>query len=253
MFLRTLKDCFVIFIFIFIIPLVCYGDGIFDGLRIKVGLGNRQTLFTTDLEREGLEGSGGEQDSRICVDRTKDTKRKVGIVCETGEGFSGHIEQEKTVISLETFPSYFGDETGFGYSIGLFRSPISTIFLDYPLVNEKTDFDTIYWSVQPTIFYTFGNKNIGENGDFSFQIGYGVNLSLVEKLSLSRRETKEEFTVPPSVLKGVGTVFEVNFLYLFLRLQLIPITINDVEFNGVEKHLIKLESGEMNMGISINF
>ena len=258
MFLRTLKDCFVIFIFIFIFPLVCYGDGIFDGLKIKVGLGNRQTFFTTNLEREGLEGSGGEQDSTICVDRTKDTRRRVGVVCKTGDrkfekGFSGHIEQEKTVISLETFPSYFGDETGFGYSIGLFRSPISTIFLDYPLVDERTDFDTIYWSVMPRIFYTLGNKNIGENGDFSFQFGFGGNLSLVEKLSLSRRETKEEFTVPPStVLTGYGFVMEVNFLYLFLRFQEIPLTINDVEFNGVTNHRIEVSSAEVYLGISIN-
>ena len=239
--------------------------------RLNIGLTNDQISLTTSLDRD-LTGydSDGNPYSDQKSDKAKKAKNEVCHKTTKGNVSSGRCKtrnnDESTrdwynsppilSISLDTKPNYIW--AGLGYNLGFTYTNIKSDIVDYPIKNEESEFKLTYLLFTPTIFYVFGNKLLGKDGDFSFLIATGPAFPIYENIEIKRASTGETSgydTDGGKTRSGKSrsyipsTYFEIDWMYLFLRYGG-EILAFKTKFDGVDEDQMEVRSRYVKFGFN---
>ena len=148
--------------------------------RLNIGATNDQTSLTTSLDRDliGYDSDGNPYSDQN-TDEVKKAKREVCHKTKNGNVSSGRCKtrnnDESTrdwyntpptlSVSLDTTPNYIWE--GLGYNLGLSYVNSKSTIVDYPTINEESEFQLTYLYFSPALFYVWGNRLLGKDGDFS--------------------------------------------------------------------------------------
>ena len=201
---------------------------IFTPYRINIGAENDQTFLDTSLNR-GLtfydgDTAAADQNSdeakkelkRVCQKKNRGSVAGVDCLTRASDKEAKGLFASPVLlgISLDTYPNYFG-KSSFGYNIAFRYLELKSTLLDYPKKDEESELDLSLLIITPNIFYVWGNKALGKDGDFSFKLLLGPSLPVVNKLELSRTKTLEKSAY--GIIPKIAYEFEVSAFYLFLK------------------------------------
>lgn len=207
--------------------------------RLNIGLTNDQISLITSLDRDLTSyDSDGDPYSDQKSGKAKIAKKEVCHKTTNGNVSVGRCKtrnnDESTKdwynsppilsISLDTKPNYIW--AGLGYNLGFTYTNIKSDIVDYPIKNEESEFQLTYLLFTPTIFYVFGNKLLGKDGNFSFLIATSTGYTIYENIEIKRTGTGE--TSGYDIKGGKETsgkrrsyisssYFEIDWMYLFLK------------------------------------
>ena len=152
-------------------------------------------------------------------------------------------------ISIDTKPTYI--LAGLGFNLGLGYVKTKSTLIDYPTKNEESEFDLSILFLSPSIFYVWGNKLLGKNGDFSFKIGGIAYVPIVNNVSITRTNTKETsgYDIAAS---GGSTILEIDWFYMFIKAEGAKIKFK-TKFNGIDEDQLETTIAKVKFGYNYYF
>ena len=222
--------------------------------RVNIGYENDQTFLETSLNR-GLTFYGGDttaaakkQLKRVCQKKNRGSVASVDCLTRASDKEAKGLFASPPLlgISLDTYPNYFG-KSSLGYNIVFRYLELKSTLLDYPKKDEESELDLSLLFITPNIFYVFGNKALGKDGDYSFKISLGPPLPVVNKLELSRTATLEKSAY--DMAPDMAWECELNAFYLFLKWGEAKVRFK-TNFDGVEVDNIVAKLSYVKLGFN---
>ncbi|MBC75020.1 MAG: hypothetical protein CME64_03315 [Halobacteriovoraceae bacterium] len=171
----------------------------------------------------------------ICVESTQ----SVNDVEICGDGYKkdegvGYIEPW-----LEFTPTFFkSSQFGWSYFFGYNQS--STKLLDYPIEGDKTEVDIERFSLNPFVFYNWGDKFFKGGKGMAFRLGLGASLNYVSRFDLERTSNNETFEASNKFSPGTSFFMEFSWNWFILRVEQSSIEYDDNKFEGVEPDTLRV-------------
>ena len=155
---------------------------------IKVGSSNENTTFYNSTHYHEAHKDGfGDATIKNCK---KDTSPNISGKYTSKECDGGRYGQSYPFIALETAPLFFGD-SNFGVLswIQLYKENERRLF-NFPNVNFPNDNGTSILKSKLTtvalpIYYLWGDKELGANGNWSFRLGLSLSYHYYHQAELS--------------------------------------------------------------------
>ena len=155
---------------------------------IKVGSSNEQTTFfnSTDFN-QAHQDSIAEAEIKNCK---KDTSPNISGKYTSKECDEGIHNQSYPFLALETAPLFFGDSNvGVTSGVNLYKENEARLF-NFPNVNFPNDNGTStikfkLTSIAVPIYYLWGDKKLGANGNWSYRLGLSLSYHYYHEAELS--------------------------------------------------------------------
>lgn len=199
----------------------------------------RATIGPVGSSSEFISENSDGKERVICVESTQ----SVNDVEICGDGYKkdqgiGYIEPW-----LEFTPSFFkSSQFGWSYFFGYNQS--STKLLDYPVIGDKTELDIERFSLNPFVFYNWGDKLFKDGKGMAFRLGLGASLNYVSRFDLERTSNNETFNASNKFRPGTSLFSEFSWNWFILRVEQSTIEYDDNKFEGVEKDTLKVRTSK---------
>ncbi|MCO4753774.1 MAG: hypothetical protein KC478_04800 [Bacteriovoracaceae bacterium] len=213
----------------------------FKPYRVTIGPVASSSEFK--LERDG------ESETVLCVESSEDIK---DVEKCSGGGFKkdqaiGYIEPW-----IEFTPNFF-ESSHFGWSYFFAYNQSSTTLLEYPLAGEKTRIDIERFSLNPFVFYNWGDKIFKDGKGMALRAGLGASLSYVSKFDLKRDSTQESFEASRKFKEGTSIFVEYSWNWFIFRIEHSAVEYDDKKFRDIEKDTLKIQTNKVSLLYSYYF
>lgn len=190
----------------------------------------------------------GEKERLLCVESSSD------IATEKCSGGGFEKDQEIGYIEpwIEFTPNFF-KESHFGWSYFFGYNHSSTTLLEYPLDGEKTDIEIERFSLNPFVFYNWGDKIFKDGKGMALRFGIGASLSYVSKFDLKRTSNEESFEASRKFKEGSSIFLEYSWNWLIFRIEHSGVEYDDKKFRDIEKDTLKIETNKVSLLYSYYF
>lgn len=211
--------------------------------RATLGSSVHSTRYSTSGEDN--------ETKKLCVDGKASEDSSSSLQCP-----DGGLPEDKGVSyiepSIEFMPSYFkGSKFGWSYFLNSQKS--KSVLLDYPVQGEKSEVKIDRFSINPNIFYSFGDKFIKRSGGFSFRVGAGLALSYISEFYVKRLATNDIFRPKTRVKYNTSIFVELNWSFLSVKTESSDVVYDGKKFEGLEADSLKLESLKISILYSYYF
>jgi hypothetical protein len=200
--------------------------------RLNVGVTGKSTDFRSKVD----DGSGNEKERRICVRKGEGTSET-----KCGAGLNSYQNPASIYPSIEFTSTYFG-KSSLGYSWFLDYNETETVLLSYPFNGDETEFHSARFSINPYIFYNWGDREIRKGKGTSFRFGIGPSLNYVPFLHMKRIGSDESFALTNQQLVGTNIFIEYNYNWFTLRVMNSIVYYDGTKFENAPNDTLQVDS-----------
>jgi hypothetical protein len=194
--------------------------------RVNLGIATKSTEFKESKTNR-----------IICVNDSPNGKDNQ---CPAG-GFLSYKDYSELDYGYETKPYYFSDNFGLSFFLGY--NSVGTTLLDYPFTTEKTSVRVSRWSVNPHVYYTWGDRYFFKNKGRNFRIGLGLAVNYVNGLELLRFNTGETIYADNEIMLGGSVLLEFNWNWFYFKISNSNLNVTAAQFTGVnEKNKLEINN-----------
>lgn len=193
---------------------------------------------------------GKEHTSNLCVRKVRGNLRDAEV-CDSG-GFKRDFGVTFFDPWLELYPLYFG-KSSFGWSYFFALNDSNNILLNYPFEGEATRIDIGRASVNPYLFYNFGDRYISNDKGLSFRFGVGLAVNYIYRFEMKRLASDEVFDDTDPVKTGGAVFTEVNWRFLTLRVEQSEVHFDGTKFTGTRNDSLRVSNTKSSLLISYYF
>jgi hypothetical protein len=204
-------------------------------------------ISSTNSNFVSIDSDGNED--RLCVQNPPNTD---GASTCTGGGYHKYQNYGYIDPGVEFYPRYYKDKN-IGYSYFFSYSSIAATLLDYPTPNESSSIRIRKFSINPNIFYNWGDKLIENGKGLSFKVGLGVSLNYVAKFKLVRLDTSEVYDDYDPIDYGFALFLELNWDWFTFRIENSQIILDGKKFSDVKEDELNLDAAKASFLYSYYF
>lgn len=210
----------------------------FKPYRATIGLSSNSSSFKT------IDGEGDER--ALCV------KSVSANVEESDKCDGGGYKTDKGVGYLDPWleftPAYF-KKSRFGWSYFFAFNRSKATLSDYPFEGDETDVEIDRISLNPIVFYNFGDKmiDLDKNQDLAFRIGLGAALNYVSRFRLERRSTEEAFHAKTPFKPGLAAFLELSWKRFIFRVENSQVEYGGKKFKNVDSDTLRVENTKVSL------
>lgn len=200
--------------------------------RLNLGISGKNTDFRSSIENS----SGNKKERKICIKKGSGRSTQ-----KCGDGVGSYEQPASLYPSVEFSSDYFG-RSNWGYSLFLDYNETDTILLSYPFDGDETEFKSLRYSINPYVFYNFGDRVIKNEKGASFRLGFGPSINYIPYMYLKRRGTDESFTIYDSGFIGANIFIEANYNWFTLRVMNSIVYYEGTKFDNAPNDTLQVDS-----------
>jgi len=201
--------------------------------RANLGLTGKSTNFRSKI----VQDNGNEKIKRICV---RDDQGTSTSQCGNN-GLESYNNPSDIIPSIELRPNYFG-KSKFGYSTFFDYNYVNTILVSYPFDGDETKIKSSRLSINPFLFYNFGDRFIKNETGMSFRLGIGPSINYVPQLKMKRLGQDESFHQENLLNVGTNLFIEANYHWFTLRVMNSSVNYEGTKFENAPNETLQADS-----------
>lgn len=212
----------------------------------------RATLGTTASSSKfnSITKVNGEESTRkLCVGNPPDlTSAKK---C-SGGGYQEFNENSYLEPWLEFTPNYLG-KSSFGWSYFFAYNYFKAELLDYPNNGQKSTVRLNRASVNPIIYYNFGDKFISSGNGISLRIGIGASLNYLLRFEVQRVSDNELHDENNKFKMGTSAFIEFNWRWFIFRVENLSMKFDGKKFSDGPNDDLEVQTNKASLLYSYYF